>query len=218
MRLVGGGGGEGGEGGEGGREYLVKYEGLAHVHCAWLAEAAAARLNARKLKNAAEGRGSGGEPWSTVDQRNWSPQRVCARRPSPLAGEHFQYLVKWDGDGTGLGYDLATWEGQKGVLEQHTHLIDALALRDAAARARASPQHRALAEAARAPQHASLLRAQPPWLPGGPPPPDGVALPTLMPHQVEALNFLRASYHADHSVILADEMVRARAVPCRNSA
>ena len=69
---------------------------------------------------------------------------------------------------------------------------------------------------------------QPAWLPGGAPPAswkasegllaeakeeDGEgeaspAGPQLLPHQMEALNWLRTRYHAGHNVILADEMVR----------
>ena len=87
-------------------EYLVKWEGLAHVHCEWLAERELEALSPRKLRNYVEKVGRA--PADASDKRNWLPQRCVARREAVTGDE--EVLVKWDGAGTGLPYDLATWE------------------------------------------------------------------------------------------------------------
>ena len=190
-------------------EFLVKYVNRAHVHSEWLTEHAALSLACRKVTNAvnkAERR-----PFNIADPRNWEPQRVVAHRKGVDGRD--EYLIKWDGIGIGLGYELATWEaihGQDGVphpLAQHTGLkalIQAMQEREYEAVNRAS--HRQRGERHSRAGAFAALTAQPDWLPGGPPAAEGVALPQLMPHQLEALNFLRSAYLQEHGVILADDM------------
>ncbi len=185
-------------------EYLVKWEGLAHVHCEWLAERELEALSPRKLRNYVEKVGRA--PADASDKRNWLPQRCVARREAVTGDE--EVLVKWDGAGTGLPYDLATWERAYSpalLTEDGRALMAALQAREAAARTRASPAERAAAAAARAPAQPTLVKAHPPWLAGGDPGESGTG-PRLMPHQIESLNFLRSSYHRRANVILADEM------------
>ena len=185
-------------------EYLVKWEGLAHVHCEWLSEAELETLSPRKLRNYVEKVGR--RPANASDARNWVPQRCVARRGAGTMDE--EVLVKWDGAGTGLAYDLATWERADSAAlttDEGRALLQQLAAREAAARQRASPAERAASAAARAAAQPTLIRAHPPWLAGGDPG-EGGAGPRLMPHQLEALNFLRSAYHRHANVILADEM------------
>jgi hypothetical protein len=198
------GGDDEGDGGALAAEYLVKWEGLAHVHCEWLSEAELESLSPRKLRNYVEKVGR--RPADASDTRNWAPQRCVARRGAGTADE--EVLVKWDGAGTGLSYDLATWERADSAAlctAEGRALLQQLASREAAARQRASPAERAASAAARAAAQPTLIRAHPPWLAGGDPG-EGGAGPRLMPHQLEALNFLRSAYHRRANVILADEM------------
>ncbi|XP_050228274.1 uncharacterized protein LOC126677615 isoform X2 [Mercurialis annua] len=94
------------------KEYLVKYQGLAHVHNHWISETDLL-LEAPKLIAKFKGRNQLIK-WKT----EWTvPQRLLQKRWLSLAknphGEfcsnsdgYYEWLVKW----TGLGYDHATWE------------------------------------------------------------------------------------------------------------
>ena len=188
-------------------EFLVKYNNKAYIHCDWLTEQEALALAAIKVKNSVHLHG--GQPFDNSDPRNWQPQRVVAHRCQG-GGNGEEYLVKWDGDGMGLGYEHATWEAVNepghplGCNAALPALIRAMQQREWAAveRAREGRQrdgHR---------QHATcpVLASQPDWLPGGPAPEEGAPAPVLMQHQLEALNFLRAAYCRESGVILADDM------------
>jgi chromodomain-helicase-DNA-binding protein 4 len=138
------------------------------------------------------------------DKNNWNPQRLVARRDGPK-GEEF--LVKWDSEGAGLTYDQCTWEsGVEGLLaeEQHAELRTSLLDREAAARERATPLRMQQAARLRT-GPLQRLTEQPAWLA---PQREGAEgpRPQLMPHQLEAVNWLRKCYHTNQNVILADEM------------
>ena len=86
-------------------EFLVKWVGKSHAHNEWVAESVLARLAKRKLANFK--RRHGAQPCCLAEDR-WSiPERLVARRPSPV-GPGWEVLAKW----TGLGYEHCTWEVQ----------------------------------------------------------------------------------------------------------
>lgn len=138
------------------------------------------------------------------DKANWIPQRLVARRDSAKGAE---FLVKWDSEGAGLTYDQCTWEsGDEGVLaeEQYADLKRSLAEREAAARDRAAPQRQQAAVRIRM-TPLQRLAEQPAWLAPQRENSDAPR-PQLMPHQTEAVNWLRKCYQGNQNVILADEM------------
>ena len=186
-------------------EFLVKYNSRAHIHCDWLTEEAALELAAIKVKNVVALHGR--QPFDNSDARNWQPQRVVAHRCQG-GGNGEEYLVKWDGIGTGLGYEHATWE----AVHEPGHPLGGSRTLPALIRAMQQREYEAVERAregrARERMHVPcpVLATQPDWLPGGPAPEEGAPSPALFQHQLEALNFLRAAYCEQHGVILADDM------------
>ena len=181
-------------------EYLVKRVGIAHVHAEWLSASELASVAPYRLRGWVARHGSA--PASEEDARNSVPLRFVAKQGTRV-------LVRWGGEGFGLGYDCATWEEVvgRGLVAAHPdtpRLLRELEDREAAAVRRASKPERAAEKAAAAGGAApGVLDAQPPWLEvrgrGSP------GAPALMPHQLEALAWLRGAYHSKCGVILADE-------------
>lgn len=117
-----------------------------------------------------------------------------ARRPSPH-GPGWEVLVKW----RELGYEAVTWESEGEGLaagKKFTHLLEDLWERQS--RAAYCSSHEALAaEAELRPTSDTIpeLEEQPEWVGPG----------RLHPHQVTAVNWLRAHWAAGHCGVLADE-------------
>jgi hypothetical protein len=84
-------------------EYLVKWVGRSHVHNEWVREGLLMSIAKRKLLNFKKKHGSA--PCNTQRPEWTTPERLVARRPSPV-GPGWDVLVKW----VNLGYEHATWE------------------------------------------------------------------------------------------------------------
>lgn len=83
-------------------EFLVKYQGKAHVHNEWVPESLLLRIAKRKCINFKRRHE---EPVDLMDPAWTIPQRLVARRCAPT-GPGWEVLVKW----CGQGYEACTWE------------------------------------------------------------------------------------------------------------
>ncbi|CAA0825370.1 Protein CHROMATIN REMODELING 4 [Striga hermonthica] len=171
-------------------EFLVKWVGKSHVHNTWISESELKSLAKRKLENY---KGKYGTATMNICKEQWkTPQRVIAMRS--LSDGSTEAYVKW----TGLPYDECTWEKiNDPPLANSSHLIDSFvrferqALENDAKKL--DPSRR---KADFQKSDVIALTEQPKELVGG----------SLFPHQMEALNWLRKSWHKSRNVILADEM------------
>ncbi|GER43251.1 chromodomain helicase DNA binding protein [Striga asiatica] len=171
-------------------EFLVKWVGKSHVHNTWISESELKALAKRKLENY---KGKYGTATMNLCKEQWkTPQKVIAMRSSSDGST--EAYVKW----TGLPYDECTWEKiNDPPLANSSHLIDSFvrferqALENDAKKL--DPSRR---KADFQKNDVIALTEQPKELVGG----------SLFPHQMEALNWLRKSWHKSRNVILADEM------------
>ncbi|XP_073283434.1 protein CHROMATIN REMODELING 4-like isoform X2 [Primulina huaijiensis] len=171
-------------------EFLVKWVGKSHLHNSWIPESELKTLAKRKLENYKSKYGTAS---INLCEEQWKmPHRVIATRSS-IDGSNEAY-VKWKG----LPYDECTWERiDEPAIAKSFHLVDRFL--------RFEPQtlenESAKLNSARdkndfPPSDVINLTEQPKELVGG----------SLFPHQLEALNWLRKSWHKSRNVILADEM------------
>ncbi|KAK4399540.1 protein CHROMATIN REMODELING 4 [Sesamum angolense] len=170
-------------------EFLVKWVGRSHLHNSWIPESELKVLAKRKLENY---KAKYGTATMNLCEEQWKiPQRVIATRSSS-DGSTDAY-VKW----TGLPYDECTWERvEEPAIANLSHLVDMFfrfeqqTLENDTAKLAARPRNDI--------QQCEVipLTEQPQELVGG----------SLFPHQLEALNWLRKSWHKSRNVILADEM------------
>ncbi|CAA2998636.1 CHROMATIN REMODELING 4 [Olea europaea subsp. europaea] len=170
-------------------EFLVKWVGKSHIHNSWIPESELKVLAKRKLENY---RAKYGTLTINLCQEQWKlPQRVIATRSS-LCGSTEVY-VKW----TGLPYDECTWERtSEPVIAKSLHLVD-LFFKFEHQTLENDGKHDSQWRKGDFQQNEVItLTEQPKELAGG----------SLFPHQLEALNWLRKSWHRSRNVILADEM------------
>ncbi|XP_042042461.1 protein CHROMATIN REMODELING 4-like [Salvia splendens] len=171
-------------------EFLVKWVGKSHVHDTWIPESELKVLAKRKLENY---KAKYGTAMMNLCKEQWkTPQRVIATRAS--ADGVTEAFVKW----TCLPYDECTWERMDDpIFANSSHLIDLFfrferktlendAIKLDSKRRKGDLQINEVIN----------LTDQPKELAGG----------SLFPHQLEALNWLRKSWHKSRNVILADEM------------
>nr|AMP82932.1 CHD3-type chromatin-remodeling factor PICKLE [Catalpa bungei] len=171
-------------------EFLVKWVGKSHIHDSWVPESELKVLAKRKLENY---KAKYGTATMNLCKEQWKkPQRVIATRSSTDGAT--EAYIKW----TGLAYDECTWERvDEPAIAKSTHLVD-LFLRF---EERTLENDTMKADSTRRKgdfqqSEISNLTEQPKELVGG----------SLFPHQMEALNWLRKSWHKSRNVILADEM------------
>ncbi|KAL8507411.1 hypothetical protein ACS0TY_018096 [Phlomoides rotata] len=171
-------------------EFLVKWVGKSHIHDSWISESELKVLAKRKLENY---KAKYGTATINLCKEQWrTPQRVIATRSSEDGTT--EAYVKW----TCLPYDECTWERtDEPAIAKSIHLVDLFsrfeqktiendALKLESIRRKADVQQSEVIN----------LTEQPKELVGG----------ALFPHQLEALNWLRKSWHRSRNVILADEM------------
>ncbi|XP_047948153.1 protein CHROMATIN REMODELING 4-like isoform X1 [Salvia hispanica] len=171
-------------------EFLVKWVGKSHVHDTWIPESELKVLAKRKLENY---KAKYGTATMNLCKEQWKkPQRLIATRSS--ADGATEAYVKW----TCLPYDECTWERlDDPIIAKSSHLIDLFfrferkTLENDATKLD-SKQRRGDLQI----NEVINLTEQPKELVGG----------SLFPHQLEALNWLRKSWHKSRNVILADEM------------
>ncbi|KAL1567540.1 DNA helicase [Salvia divinorum] len=171
-------------------EFLVKWVGKSHVHDTWIPESELTVLAKRKLENY---KAKYGTAMMNLCKEQWkTPQRVIATRAS--ADGVTEAFVKW----TCLPYDECTWERMDDpIIAKSSHLIDLFfgferkTLANDATKLDSKRRKGDLQI-----NEVSNLAEQPKELAGG----------SLFPHQLEALNWLRKSWHKSRNVILADEM------------
>ncbi|XP_057797026.1 LOW QUALITY PROTEIN: protein CHROMATIN REMODELING 4-like [Salvia miltiorrhiza] len=171
-------------------EFLVKWVGKSHVHDTWIPESELKVLAKRKLENY---KAKYGTAMMNLCKEQWkTPQRVIATRSS--ADGATEAYVKW----TCLPYDECTWERMdEPVIAKSSHLIDLFfrferkTLENDATKLDSMRRKGDLQI-----NEVTNLTEQPKELVGG----------SLFPHQLEALNWLRKSWHKSRNVILADEM------------
>ncbi|KAL1562525.1 DNA helicase [Salvia divinorum] len=171
-------------------EFLVKWVGKSHVHDTWIPESELKVLAKRKLENY---KAKYGTATMNLCKEQWKkPQRLIATRSS--ADGATEAYVKW----TCLPYDECTWERMDDpIIAKSSHLIDLFfrferkTLENDATKLD-SKQRRGDLQI----NEVINLTEQPKELVGG----------SLFPHQLEALNWLRRSWHKSRNVILADEM------------
>ncbi|KAL2244518.1 UNVERIFIED_CONTAM: Protein CHROMATIN REMODELING 4 [Sesamum indicum] len=169
-------------------EFLVKWVGRSHLHNSWIPESELKVLAKRKLENY---KAKYGTATMNLCEEQWKiPQRVIATRSSDGSTDAY---VKW----TGLPYDECTWERvDEPAIANLSHLVDLFfrfeqqTLENDTAKL-ASRQRNDIQQSEVIP-----LTEQPKEMVGG----------SLFPHQLEALNWLRKSWHKSRNVILADEM------------
>ncbi|KAL0398105.1 UNVERIFIED_CONTAM: protein CHROMATIN REMODELING 4 [Sesamum radiatum] len=167
----------------------TEWVGRSHLHNSWIPESELKVLAKRKLENY---KAKYGTATMNLCEEQWKiPQRVIATRSSS-DGSTDAY-VKW----TGLPYDECTWERvDEPAIANLSHLVDLFfrfekqTLENDTAKL-ASKQRNDIQQSEVIP-----LTEQPKELVGG----------SLFPHQLEALNWLRKSWHKSRNVILADEM------------
>ncbi|XP_073129649.1 protein CHROMATIN REMODELING 4-like isoform X2 [Henckelia pumila] len=171
-------------------EFLVKWVGKSHLHNSWIPESELKTLAKRKLENYKSKYGTAS---MNLCEEQWKmPHRVISTRPS-VDGSSEAY-VKWKG----LPYDECTWERMdEPAIAKSRHLIDMFlrfeqqTLENVSAKLGSTQDKNAFP-----PSEVINLTEQPKELVGG----------YLFPHQLEALNWLRKSWHKSRNVILADEM------------
>ena len=185
---------------------LVKWTGLAHIHCQWVpreallqnennirrvsrylqerraAAASAAASSAASGSAAASSSASSARPYPDDFEQ---VEAVLSEEVSPH-GAPSQFLVKW----RGLPHSAATWEDAS-ALASEWGAVEQLRQREAAARA-------ATAATRGPPDRGSWAyqKLAAPSLPGG----------RLREYQLEGVNWLLYSWHARRNVLLADEM------------
>lgn len=168
-------------------EFLVKWVGKSHIHDTWIPESQLKVLAKRKLENY---KAKYGTATMNLCKEQWKiPQRVIATRSS--ADGVTEAYVKW----TCLPYDECTWERMDGpVIAKSSHLVDLFFRfeRKTLENDATSPRRKGDLQV----KEVINLTEQPGELVGG----------ALFPHQLEALNWLRKSWHRSRNVILADEM------------
>ncbi|KAL3833805.1 hypothetical protein ACJIZ3_008541 [Penstemon smallii] len=171
-------------------EFLVKWVGKSHIHNCWIPESELKALAKRKLENY---KARYGTATMNLCQEQWKmPQRVIATRSS--TDGLTEVYVKW----TGLSYDECTWERlDESIIAKSFHLVDSFFRFE---RQTSETDTVKLASMRNKgdfkPNEVITLTEQPKELVGG----------ALFPHQLEALNWLRKSWHKSRNVILADEM------------
>ncbi|CAI9782237.1 unnamed protein product [Fraxinus pennsylvanica] len=171
-------------------EFLVKWVGKSHIHNSWIPESDLKVLAKRKLENY---KAKYGTLTVNLCQDQWKlPQRVIATRSS--VGGSTEVYVKW----TGLPYDECTWERtSEPVIAKSLHLVDLFFNFERQTLDNDSEKHDSTWRKGNFQQSEVItLTEQPKELAGG----------SLFPHQLEALNWLRKSWHKSRNVILADEM------------
>ncbi|KAI3455806.1 hypothetical protein Pfo_012469 [Paulownia fortunei] len=170
-------------------EILVKWIGKSHLHNSWIPESELKVLAKRKLENY---KAKYGTATMNLSEEQWKmPQRVIATRSSSDGST--EAYVKW----TGLPYDECTWERMDEPAVANSFLLVDLFFRFE--RQTLQNDTANLASMRRNDIQQSevvTLVEQPKELVGG----------SLFPHQLEALNWLRKSWHKSRNVILADEM------------
>lgn len=171
-------------------EFLVKWVGKSHIHDTWIPESELKVLAKRKLENY---KGKYGTAVMNLCKEQWrTPQRVIATRSSEDGIT--EAYVKW----TSLPYDECTWERtDEPVIAKSIHLVDLFfrfehkTIENDALKLESTQRTANLQQS-----EVINLTEQPKELCGG----------ALFPHQLEALNWLRKSWHRSRNVILADEM------------
>ncbi|KAL8053547.1 hypothetical protein ABFS82_05G079300 [Erythranthe guttata] len=172
-------------------EFLVKWVGKSHIHDSWIPESELKVLAKRKLENY---KAKYGTATMILCKEQWkSPQRVIATRSSTTDGVTEAY-VKWNG----LPYDECTWERvDEAAIAKSIHLVDLFVTFERQTlendTVNLDSRHR---KGDLLQNEVLTLTEQPKELVGG----------ALFPHQLEALNWLRKSWHRSRNVILADEM------------
>ncbi|KZV21648.1 protein CHROMATIN REMODELING 4 [Dorcoceras hygrometricum] len=171
-------------------EFLVKWVGKSHLHNSWIPESELKTLAKRKLENYKSKYGTAS---MNLCEEQWKmPHRVIATRTS-IDGSKEAY-IKWKG----LPYDECTWERMdEPSITKSFHLIDRfLRFEQRALENESAKLDSGQGKNVFPPSEVSNLTEQPKELVGG----------SLFPHQLEALNWLRRSWHKSRNVILADEM------------
>ncbi|GAV67872.1 SNF2_N domain-containing protein/Chromo domain-containing protein [Cephalotus follicularis] len=108
------------------KQYLVKYQGLAHVHNQWISERKllleAPRVVAKfnKKYKVMRWKAEWTVPHRLIQKRKFSFPKHYDGEDRIVLNGYFEWLVKW----TGLGYDHATWE-----LENASFLTSAEAMK-----------------------------------------------------------------------------------------
>lgn len=178
-------------------EFLVKYIGRSHIHNEWVAESTLMQIAKRKVLNFKKRYGcdiSDSVPVNLTAE-SWSiPERFISRRPAPR-GPGWEILVKWKD----LGIENATWECETDVfmsnqecvrLAKHLWGRQSRALRRSTVEARDAFEKKfnefkkTYVEITESPTY---LRQQ------------------LMPHQLDAINWLRQNWVMRKHCMLADE-------------
>ncbi|KAJ3695446.1 hypothetical protein LUZ60_000823 [Juncus effusus] len=174
------------------KHYLVKWKGLSHIHCTWVAESEFARaaMTYPRLKQRlntfhrhTDGVDKTDEEWVPVRPEWTSVDRILSSRKTEDGSS--EYLVKWNE----LGYDECTWETESDISAFQPQ-IERYHTIQSKRKKKASSKTKALTRDMRA------YDASPKFLTGG----------SLHPYQLEGLNFLRFSWLNNRRVILADEM------------
>ncbi|KAL2494135.1 Protein CHROMATIN REMODELING 4 [Forsythia ovata] len=171
-------------------EFLVKWVGKSHIHNSWIPDSELKVLAKRKLENY---KAKYGTLTINLCQEQWKlPQRVIGTRSS--IGGSTEVYVKW----TGLPYDECTWERtSEPVIVKSLHLVDLFFKFERQTLENDSKKQDSTWRKGDFQQSEVItLTEQPKELAGG----------SLFPHQLEALNWLRKSWHKSRNVILADEM------------
>ncbi|OAE22447.1 hypothetical protein AXG93_3348s1040 [Marchantia polymorpha subsp. ruderalis] len=178
------------------REFLVKWNGKAHIHNEWVSEERLRKIAKRKLDNY---KVKYGNALHVLTEEQWHhPQRIVAKRVGK--GSVNEVFVKW----CGLSYEDCTWElTSEPVVKKSEELVQAYDGFEKAAQESctntsaidASSPDLSDLKTQRPPEIEALVE-QPAYLKGG----------SLFPHQLEALNWLRKCWHRQRNVILADEM------------
>ncbi|CAK9230345.1 unnamed protein product [Sphagnum troendelagicum] len=166
-------------------EFLVKWVGRSHIHNSWVSDSRLRLVAKRKLENYKSKYGT--MPLVIMQDQWLLPMRILAQQT--LKSGSTEVLVKWQG----LPYDECTWEPVSDpIIANNQELLAVFDRYEKEAYAKAD---RMSAGSCR-PSEIEPLVEQPEWLKGG----------SLFPHQMEALNWLRKSWHRQKNVILADEM------------
>ncbi|EPS68656.1 chromatin remodeling complex subunit, partial [Genlisea aurea] len=170
-------------------EFFVKWVGKSHLHNTWISESELKVLAKRKLENY---KAKYGTAVMNLCEDRWKMlQRVIATRNSSSGVT--EILVKW----AGLSYDDCTWERiDEPALRDSSHLVDLFYHFERQALQNDSVNLASTGSHGMKQRDVNNLTEQPKELAGG----------SLFPHQLEALNWLRKSWHRSRNVILADEM------------